>query len=129
MRNEYGIDRVRRALRVLALLGTLSTASAMTGCSYTPRLTAEDRRRDIEFLAHWARDYHPCVEVNEKYKGTPGYEALLPPYLEFAEQAQSDEEFYLVVSGYFNVIGASGHAYLVPDNFLSACAAGTFLGW
>ncbi len=128
MRNEYGIDRVRRALRILALLGALSTASAMTGCSYTPKLTAEDRRRDIEFLARWARDYHPCVEVNEKYKGTPGYEALLPKYLEFAERAQSDEEFYLVVSGYFNVIGASGHAYLVPDNFLSACAAGTFLG-
>ena len=128
MRNEYGIGRIQHAFQMLALLGALLTVSAASGCSRIPQLTAADRRRDIEFLARWAKDYHPCVELNEKYKGTPGYEALLPKYLESAAQAQSHEEFYQVVSGYFNVIGASGHAYLLPDDFVKACGAGTLLG-
>ena len=120
---------VRRQYAVHAILGlSILSGFIVAGCSTNPRLTAADRKRDIEFLAHWAKDYHPCVEVNEKYKGTPSYEALLPKYLEFAARAESDEEFYLVVSGYFNVIGASGHAYLVPDDFLKACRVGTFLG-
>ncbi|MEN6333214.1 MAG: S41 family peptidase [Phycisphaerales bacterium] len=89
-------------------------------------MTAEDRRKDIEFLARWARDYSPLVELNERYKGTPSYEALLPRYLELAEQARSDEEFYLAVWGYFRVIGASGHAYLVPDDYLKWGRVGAF---
>jgi hypothetical protein len=48
------------------------------GCVSTQKLTVEDRRSDIEFLARWTRDYHPCVEVNKKHKGTPSYEALEP---------------------------------------------------
>jgi hypothetical protein len=117
-----------RTLLIVVSVAVLLTLSAVSGCSSPPRLTAEDRKKDIEFIARWARDYHPCVELNQKYKGTPSYEALLPKYLEFAEQAGSDEEFYLVISGYFNVIGASGHAYLVPDDYLRWCSVGSLLG-
>lgn len=98
------------------------------GCVSPPRLTAEDRKSDIEFLARWAKDYHVCAELNEKYKGTPSYEDLLPKYVKFAEEAETDEEFCLVVLHYFNVIGASGHAYLVPDDWLKGCAVGWLLG-
>jgi len=49
---------------VLSILLGFVTA----GCTPTPRLTAEDRKRDIEFLAQWATDCHPLVELNEKYK-------------------------------------------------------------
>ena len=69
-----------------------------------PKLTGEDRRSDIEFLARWARDYSPLVELNEKHKGTPSYEALLPQYAEFAAQAKSDDEFCLIVLQYFKVM-------------------------
>jgi hypothetical protein len=115
MRKSGRTARIQPVLLILWLTGVWLMASAGGGCSSTPKLTPEDRRTDIEFLAHWARDYHPCVEVNEKYKGTPSYEALLPRYLDFAAQAQSNEEFYQVVSGYFSIIGASGHAY--PKNW------------
>ncbi len=128
MRNGRYIGPVRHIFRVLLLLAALLTVFGLGGYSCAPRLTAEDRGSDIEFLARWAKDYHPLVELNEKHKGTPSYGALLPKYLKFAEQAQSNEEFYQVVSGYFNVIGASGHAYLVPDNYLKACAVGSLLG-
>lgn len=90
----------------------------MTGCSTAPELTAEDRKRDIQFLCQWARDYNPFVELNEKHKGCPSYDALLPKYMEFAEQAQSNEEFFQVVSCYFNVIGASGHYYPLGEEML-----------
>jgi hypothetical protein len=100
----------------------------LAGCVMAPKLTPEDRKRDIQFLADWARDYSPLVELNEKHKGTPSYEALLPKYLEFAEQVQSNEDFYQVVWGYFSVIGASGHAYLLPDNVLKWASVGSLLG-
>lgn len=128
MRNVRGSDRSRRTLRILVLLGVLATVPGMTGCSSTPRLTAEDRRSDIEFLARWARDCSPFVELNEKYKNTPSYEAVLPRYLEFAEDAQSHEEFYQVVNGYFRVIGASGHFYLLDEEMLKWGKIGIFLG-
>jgi len=113
---------------IVLLYAFLLTVLAGGSCSSVPKLTAQDKRGDIEFLAHWARDYSPLVELNEKHKGTPSYEALLAKYIEFAEQARSDEEFYLVVSGYFNVIGASGHAYLVPDDYLRWDVVGSLLG-
>jgi hypothetical protein len=128
MKNGRCIDRIRQVFWLLTLLGALLTAFKIAGCSYTPKLTAEDRRSDIEFLARWARDYSPLVELNEKHKGTPSYEALLPKYLEFAEQAQSNEDFYQVLWGYFSVIGASGHAYLLPDNALKWASVGSLLG-
>jgi hypothetical protein len=128
MSGECGTHtRLPALLRVLVPV-ILLAGWAGGGCVGTPKLTAQDRRRDIEFLAHWARDYHPCVALNEKLKGTPSYEALLPQYRQFAEQARSNEEFYLVASGYFNVIGASGHAYLVPDSYLKWCGLGELLG-
>jgi protein-S-isoprenylcysteine O-methyltransferase Ste14 len=88
----------------------------MSGCSTIPKLTAEDRKKDIQFLADWARDYSPFVELTEKHKGNPSYEALLPKYLEYAEQAESNEEFYLVVRGYYDLICSTGHRYLVPES-------------
>jgi hypothetical protein len=88
------------------------------GCVFPPRLTAEDRRSDVEFLARWARDYHPCVEVNSKVAGLPDYEKLLPTYMDLAEQAQTNEEFFQVVWGYFTLIGASGHGYLLDEDSL-----------
>jgi hypothetical protein len=114
---------------VQAIAGVIVLAAVVTaGCSTTPELTSEDRKKDIEFLARWARDYSPLVELNERYKGVPSYEALLPRYLEFAEQARSDEEFFNVVVGYFRVIGASGHAYLVGYDLLKWFGIGTFFG-
>lgn len=106
----------------------LSVVSALAGCSGPPKLTAEDRKRDIQFLADWARDYSPFAQLNEKYKNTPSYEALLPRYLEFAEQAETHEEFYQVVNGYFRVIGASGHFYLLDEEMLKLGKIATFLG-
>jgi hypothetical protein len=112
----------------MLLLVTLSTMFGTSGCMSPPKLTAEDRRSDIEFLAQWARDYSPLVELNENHKGTPSYEALLPQYAEFAAQAQSDDEFCLIVLQYFKVIGASGHAYQLPDNSLKWASVGSLLG-
>jgi hypothetical protein len=97
---------------VVAILFVLITS----GCSTVPKLTAEDRKRDIQFMADWARDYSPFVELTEKHKGNPSYEALLPKYLEYAEQAEGNEEFYLVVRGYYDLICSVGHRYLVPES-------------
>jgi hypothetical protein len=100
----------------------------ITGCATVPKLTPEDRKQDIQFLADWARDYNPFVELNEKYKNTPSYEELLPRYLDFAEYAQNNEEFFQVVNGYFRVIGASGHFYLIDEEMLKWVKLGSFLG-
>jgi len=94
---------------------TLLLVGLTAGCVTAPKLSPEDRKRDIQFLAHWARDCNPFAELNEKYKNTPSYEELLPRYLEFAEQAETHEEFYQVVNGYFRVIGATGHFNLAVD--------------
>jgi hypothetical protein len=102
--------------------------SILYGCSPAPKLTAEDRKQDINYLANWARDYSPFVELNEKHKGVPSYEVLKPKYVEFAKEAESNEEFYLVASAYFNVIGASGHAYLFPEDVAKWSAVGQLLG-
>jgi len=98
------------------------------GCQSTPRLTPEDRKRDIQFLADWSRDYNPFVELNEKYKNTPSYEELLPRYLEFAEQAETHEEFYQVVNGYFRVISGSCHFYPLDEQLLKWGKIFLFLG-
>ena len=100
-----------------------------SGCSVTaPELSPEDRKRDIQFMADWARDYSPFVELAEKHLGIPSYEALLPKYLEYAEQAESNEEFYRVVSEYYRLICPVGHAYLVPENELRIARIGILLG-
>jgi hypothetical protein len=128
MRNRHDIGRIQHVLRVLVLFTALLIVFGLVGYSCSPRLTAEDRQSDIEFLAQWVRDYSPLAELNEKHKGTPSYETLLPKYLEFAEQAEDNQEFYQVVLGYFSVIGASGHAYLPPDNYLKWASIGSLLG-
>jgi len=124
----YFSSRTRLTFHLITVLAILSTMFGTSGCMNPPKLTAEDRRSDIEFLACWARDYSPLVKFNEKYKGTPSYQALLPEYVEFAEQAQSDEEFCLVVMQYFSIIGASGHAYQLPDDYLKWFSVGSLLG-
>lgn len=96
----------------------LLTLLGSGGCLSFRRLTAKDRRSDIEFLARWARDYHPCVEVNTKVAGMPDYEKLLPKYLDLAERARTNEEFLQVVWGYFTLIGATGHGYLLNESSL-----------
>ena len=99
------------------------------GCSCAPKLTPEDRKRDIQFLADWAKDYNPFVEVNEKYKNAPSYQALLSRYLEFAENAQNNEEFLQVANGYFEVISGSCHFYLIKnDELLKWAKIASFLG-
>ena len=106
----------------------LSVVSTLAGCSGPPKLTAEDRRRDIQFLADWARNYSPFAELNEKCKNTPSYEALLSRYLEFAEEAATDEEFYQVVHSYFRVIGATGHFNLLGEEVLKWGKIASLLG-
>jgi protein-S-isoprenylcysteine O-methyltransferase Ste14 len=101
---------------------------ALVGCATTPKLTPEDRKKDIEYLAQWARDYSPLVELAEKHKGNPSYEALLPKYLDYAEQAESNQEFYQVVRGYYDLICSTGHRYLVPESEFKWGKAAMILG-
>jgi hypothetical protein len=102
-----------------AIPTALSTAVLLSSCSCAPQLTAEQKRLDVEYLAQWARDYSPTVAVNERYTGLPSYEALRPRYIELAEKAGDNKEFLQVVFGYFNLIGASGHGYLYPEESLA----------
>ena len=100
-----------------------------SGCSVTaPELTAEDRKRDIQYLADWTRDYHPFIELAEKNLNIPSYKELLPRYLELAEQAETHEEFFFVVNGYLRVIGSYGHFHWVPEEMLKIWEIGTYTG-
>jgi hypothetical protein len=119
---------VKCAVQLIIVFAILLVLFGSGGCVSTPRLTPEDRKRDIQFLADWSRDYNPFFELNEKYKNTPSYEELLPRYLEFAEQAETHEEFYQVVNGYFRVIGASGHFYPLSEEMLKWGKIGSILG-
>jgi hypothetical protein len=98
------------------------------GCVTAPKLTPDDRKRDTQFLADWARDYSPLVELAEKHKGNPSYEALLPKYLDYAEQAESNEEFYRVVCGYYDLICSAGHGYLIGETDLRLGRIASLLG-
>ncbi|MHC4096817.1 MAG: S41 family peptidase [Planctomycetota bacterium] len=112
----------------VVLVVTILFVLITSGCATVPKLTAEDRKRDIQFLADWARDNSPFVELTEKHKGNPSYEALLPKYLEYAEQAESNEEFYQVVRGYYDLICSTGHRYLVPESEFKWGKAAILLG-
>jgi hypothetical protein len=81
-------------------------------CGCAPSLTEQERREDIQFLADWAERYSPFVEANEKVKGCPSYRKLLPQYIEYAEQATTNQEFLYVVMGYYYLICDTGHAYI-----------------
>ncbi|MEJ2701284.1 MAG: S41 family peptidase [Sedimentisphaerales bacterium] len=120
MRKRHYIGRTRHVSRVLVLPTALLVVLGLVGCSCAPRLTAEDRRSDIEFLARWAKDYSPFVEMNEKCKGLPSYEALAPRYMQLAEEAESNAAFYQVAYSYFSLIGVSGHGHLLSEESLQA---------
>jgi hypothetical protein len=123
-------DIVKTGCRVpLSLFCILTFVLLGSGCSVTaPKLSPEDRKKDIQFMADWARDNSPFVELAQKHKGTPSYEALLPMYLEYAEQAESNEEFYQVVSEYYKLICPAGHSSLVGENVLRMARIAIFLG-
>ncbi|MBC8470999.1 MAG: hypothetical protein H8D56_16125 [Planctomycetes bacterium] len=122
-------QKVRRFGPIWLWVALFFIILALVGCVTTPKLTPEDRMRDIQFLADWARDYHPFVELNEKYKNAPSYEALLPRYLEFAENAKNNEEFFQVVNGYFKVISATCHFYLIGEESLKSFKLASFFGF
>lgn len=112
------------ALPILPLCSLL-----LSGCASPPKLTAEDRRHDFEYLANWARDCSPVTALAEKHKGFPNCEALKPKYLRLAERAASNEEFYLVTSAYYNVVGGGGcHFHFLPEVHLRWSAIGKWLG-
>lgn len=115
---------IAQSIVAFAILSVL----VVDGCVTAPKLTAEDRKRDIQFMADWARDYSPFVELAEKHKGIPNYEALLPRYLEYAEQAESNEEFYQVVSGYNRLICPAGHGGLIGEYDLRSARIAILLG-
>ena len=116
MKNQ-NCDIWKKRIAQYVMICVVLLAFVLAGCS--PYLAPEDRRRDIEYLAKWAKDYSPFVELNEKYKDCPSVESLKPKYVQLAEQARSNEEFLQVVYGYFSLIGDSGHAYLIPKEFLT----------
>jgi protein-S-isoprenylcysteine O-methyltransferase Ste14 len=112
----------------LLLFVAVPLAVITGGCSTTPNLTAQERREDIQFLADWARDHSPLVKLTEELEGNPSYEALLPKYLEYAEQAESNKEFYQVARGYYDLICSAGHRYLVPESEFKWGKAAIILG-
>jgi len=100
-----------------------------SGCSVpVPKLKPEDRKRDIQFMADWARDYSPYAKLAQKHKGTPDYEALLPKYLEYAGQAESNEKFYQVVNEYYKLICPAGHGGLIAEDVLRMARIAILLG-
>lgn len=104
------IEGAPRGWWILAVL-----VGPLAGCSSPPELSAEERRQDIEFLARWAGDYSPFVELNEKLRGLPNHETVAPRYMRMAAEARTDAEFYQVVYGYFSLLGASGHGHLLTE--------------
>ena len=112
----------------VVLVGAILFVLIISGCATVPKLTAEDRKRDIQFMADWARDCSPFVELAQKHKGTPDYEALLPKYLEYAEQAESNEDFYRVVREYNKLICPAGHSGLIGEDVLRMGRIAILLG-
>jgi hypothetical protein len=120
--------RAPRSIALLLLVLPLCSLS-LSGCATPPKLTAQDRRQDIEYLAKWCRDCSPLASLSEKDRGFPDCDILKPRYLQFAADAASNEDFYLVTAAYFNVVGAgSCHAYLIDGDFLKWSAVGRCLG-
>ena len=121
--------RMPKSIALILVVLPLSSF-LLSGCSTPPKLTAQDRRQDIEYLANWARDCEiPLAAFGEKHKDFPSWEALRPKYLQLAEEAANNEDFYLVTAAYFNVVGAGAcHAYLLDEEFLKWSAIGRCLG-
>jgi len=129
VKNERRTIWKRRTAQLIVVFAILLIFFT-TGCGRVtaPKLTAEDRKRDIQYLADWVRDYHPFIDLNERKWNIPSYEELLPRYLEFAEQAETNEEFYQVVYGYFRLIASCGHFNLLDEETLKIWKIGTSLG-
>jgi hypothetical protein len=127
MRVQNQDKSIRRILWRSAILAILWTFLPV-GCSAPPKLTAQQRRQDIDYLTQWATNYSPFVQLNEKHKGTPSYQAIKDRYVTLAEEARSNEDFFLVVCGYAGVIGASGHANLLSEDMLRWSAVGRLIG-
>ena len=126
---KYGSFNIcnKHATQLIAVFGLL-LALLGSGCSVpVPKLTAEDRKKDIQFMADWARDISPFVELAQKHKGIPDYEALLPKYLEYAAQAESNADFYQVVSEYIKLMSA-GHGGLIGEDELRIARIAILLG-
>ena len=110
MKKRNTIFKTRRFIALsMLVIGTVLIGRC---CFSAPGLTPEDRKKDIDYLAQWARDYSPLVAFNEKLKGLPSYEALKPQYVEWTEQAKDNTEYLQVVYSYASLIGASGHFYI-----------------
>ena len=116
------MERIIAILKILGLalfIIIFAIGFILLGCSIylsKPRLTPEDRKRDVEYLAQWAKYYSPFVELNEKLKDVPSYEALKPKYVEWAIHAKDNIEFVQIIHGYASLIGASGHSYIFRGN-------------
>ncbi len=117
---KYGtLNTYRRLAAPLVVAFALLLLLSGSGCRVkTPELSSEDRKSDIQFMADWARDCSPFVELTQKHHGTPSYEDLLPKYLEYAEQAETNEEFYRVVSEYYKLVCTTGHGGLAGEDDL-----------
>jgi len=87
MKSQICDSRKKRIPQFVIILAVL-LAFITAGCS--PQLTPGERKKDIQYIARWAKDYSPFVELNERVKGCPSYESLKPKYVELAEQAQSN---------------------------------------
>ena len=114
MKTIIAIFKTRRLIPLIIVLAIASILLSYGIYLSKPRLSPGDRIRDIEYLAQWAKDYSPFVELNEKLKDLPSYEALLPKYVKWAKQAEDDLEFARIAYGYASLIGASGHFYILP---------------
>ncbi|MCG8309808.1 MAG: S41 family peptidase [Cytophagales bacterium] len=105
---------------VLFLIGVV-----LLSCSNffnTRKLTKEQKRKDIEYLAQWANSYSPFVELNQTQKDIPDYLILKDYYVDLAEKSKTNTEFIQAVYSYAQLIGASGHFSIhkgSDKNFLS----------
>lgn len=123
MATKKRIKKRHLALIIFVIVFVLISLTILVN-SCAPHLTAEDRQRDIEYLAHWAKVYGPCVELNEKYKSCPSYESLLPKYVKLARASKSNKDFFHIVYGYFKLISISGHSSMLSKNQLRGLALG-----
>ena len=116
MKRRIAIPRTRKFIPFIVILAIGSISLTCSIYLSRPRLTPEERKRDIEYLAQWAKDYSPFVELNEKLKGVASYEALKPKYVEWAIHAKDNIEFAQITYSYASIIGASGHSYIFRGN-------------
>ncbi|MBW8036036.1 MAG: hypothetical protein FVQ79_10500 [Planctomycetes bacterium] len=119
--------------RIKILTATLCCAVILItgGCGIviTPQLTSQQRQADIEFLAQWAQDQSPIADLalqhNENY---PNYHDLLPQYMRYAYEAQSNEDFLRIARNYYYLICPRGHRELLTEDAIAGGKIATLLG-